>query len=211
MQLATEDKLIDPVEMSQTPMIPKKGKRHFIMAAMRNPFKIGSVVPSSRFLARAMASGADLSRPGIVLELGAGTGSVTNALLQMGIPKERLLVVERDDVLFDIITRNFPHAPIVKADAMKLDEVLEQRGIREVGTVVSSLPFLSMPKNIREAIQQQMEQAIGDHGVIVQFTYGPKSPISKSMLKKLGLRAQRKRTILNNVPPAHIWHYSKQL
>src|SRR5271170_2896218 len=91
-----------PSNISVAPSKPfshHRGRHHFIFAAMRSPFKIGSFLPSSRGLARAMASGVDVSRPGAVVELGAGTGVVTHALLKIGVAPENLVVIERDERL----------------------------------------------------------------------------------------------------------------
>lgn len=187
----------------------RRNRHHFIFAAVRAPFKIGGFLPSSRGLAHAMAAGADLSREGAIIELGAGTGVVTQALVQAHVPADRLLVIERDEKLHAIITKHFPQLTILREDAIELDRVLAAHGISKVSTIVSSLPFLVMPAQVRAAIQEQMALAIGDHGVIVQFTYGPKSPITPHMMRKLGLKGKRMKLVIGNVPPAHVWHYRK--
>lgn len=186
---------------------PSRSRHHFVLAAMKAPLKIGGFLPSSRSLAKAMADGAVLEREGIILELGAGTGVVTHALLNRQVPAERLIVVERDEKLYNVITKHYPHVNILQADAIKLDEVLKEQGVEKVSTIVSSLPFLVMPKPVRAAIQEQMALAIGTHGSIVQFTYGPKSPISRHMMRKLNLKGKRVKLVIGNVPPAHVWHY----
>lgn len=175
---------------------------------MRSPLKIGGLLPSSRGLARAMAAPVDLSKPGVIVELGAGTGVVTHALLQHGVPPERLVVIERDDKLHHVLSAQFPGLNILKADAIELDKVLASIGATQVNAVVSSLPFLTMPKPVRAAIQKQMAAVMGD-GIIVQFTYGPKSPISRSQMRKYNLHGKRVKMIVTNVPPANVWVYRK--
>ncbi len=201
--------LKEPIEASPVSRKPSRSRHHFVIAALRAPMKIGGFLPSSRSLARAMASGVDLQREGHVVELGAGTGVVTHALIQAQVPLDRLVVIERDERLHEIICNHFPHVNILKADAIELDKELEKIGVTKVGTVVSSLPFLVMPEFVRNAIQAQMAKVIGDEGVIVQFTYGPKSPILPAQLKALGLVGKRKKLVLGNVPPAHVWLYSR--
>lgn len=207
MQQAVQKDNVAPVHPNAARKRPSRSRHHFIFAAIRAPMKIGGFLPSSRALARAMAAGVDLNREGAIVELGAGTGVVTHALLQAHVPTDRLIVVERDPKLFEVITKHFPQVNILQADAIELDKVLAQIGVEKVSTVVSSLPFLVMPKPVRAAIQEQMAKVIGDHGVIVQFTYGPKSSISTHMLRKLGLKGKRKKLVIGNVPPAHVWHY----
>jgi phosphatidylethanolamine/phosphatidyl-N-methylethanolamine N-methyltransferase len=184
-------------------------RHHFIAAWIRSPLKMGAALPSSRILARAMAAEVDTSRDGAIVELGAGTGVVTHALLEAGIPRSRLLVVEREKKLHALLHSTFHDVRILCADALELENVIKQAGVQKVNAIVSSLPFISMPAAVRKGIQEQMAKAIGDDGIIIQFTYGPKSPISASTLKRCGLEGKRTKLVLLNVPPAHVWVYKK--
>lgn len=184
-------------------------RHHFIAAWLRSPLKIGAALPSSRGLARAMAAQVDLTREGAVVELGAGTGVVTQALIEAGTPHDKLLVIERDKKLHSLLHAIFHDLKVLCADAMELEEVLKNSGMNKVNAVVSSLPFITMPVAIRHGIQEQMAKVIGDSGIIIQFTYGPKSPINRSEMKRYGLVGQRVKLVLVNVPPAHVWVYHK--
>lgn len=184
-------------------------RHHFIAAWIRSPLKMGAALPSSRMLAKAMAEQVDTNIKGAVLELGAGTGVVTNALLKAGIGKERLLVIERDKKLYSLLRSLFPQLNVLCADAAELDSVLKNAEIEKVGAIVSSLPFLTMPVDVRRKIQEQMAKTIGNDGMIVQFTYGHKSPISKNEMKRCGLTGKRVKIVLMNVPPAHVWVYKR--
>lgn len=193
--------------------IPSKRKRpqaHFLWAWMRSPMKMGALVPSSRFLARAMAMQVDKAAEGVVIELGAGTGVMTHELLHSGIAAEKLIVIEREPRLHALLKAHYPKLNIVCADARDLRQVLAAQGIGKVNAIVSSLPLLSMPKEIRRAIVAEMAEAIGKDGRIIQFTYGPKSPIGQYSLGKCSLQAQRVKSILANMPPAHVWVYNNQ-
>ena len=187
----------------------RQSRRHFVAAWLRSPLKMGACLPSSRTLARAMARQVDISRAGSIVELGAGTGVVTQALLEVGIPKNKLLVIEREEKLYALLGTVFPDLPLLCADAMDLDEVLKDNGIHKVNAIVSSLPFLMMPAQVRGIIEEQMAKAIGLDGIIVQFTYGHKSPISPSELNRYGLVGKRVKLVLANVPPAHVWVYKR--
>ncbi len=201
-----------PQRLSTTQESPSKHRRlrhHFIAAWIRSPLKIGAALPSSRALARAMAAQVDIARDGAIIELGAGTGMVTQALLEADIPRDRLLVIEREKPLFAILQAAFHNLNILCADAMELEEVLENEGVKKVSTIVSSLPFLTMPVAVRHAIQEQMAKAIGTHGIIIQFTYGHRSPINVGELKRYGLVGQRVKLVMANIPPAHVWVYKR--
>ena len=187
----------------------RRGRHHFVAAALRAPFKIGGFLPSSKALARAMASGIDLHKPGAIVELGAGTGVVTHALLQAGVTPDKLVVIERDEKLHALISRHFSQLNILCADAIELDKVLAGVGVTKVNALVSSLPFLVMPKEVRAAIQAQMAKVIGQDGIIIQFTYGPKSPITAVQMRKNHLQGKRYKLVVANVPPAHVWIYKR--
>lgn len=192
------------------PSRPARCHRHrFLLAALRSPRAIGSIIPSSRGLAKAMASAVDISRDGAVIELGAGTGVVTQALLNAGIAPEHLIVIERDEPLHQVLVAHFPQLTILRADAMALDTVLAAQGISKVNAVVSSLPFLSMPKEVRLTIQRHIATALGRDGMLIQFTYGPKSPISPEILREYHLHGKRIKLVVANVPPAHVWLYRR--
>ena len=104
---------------------PLRGERAlFFRHWLRTPLGIGAFLPSGRAVARAMAREAALSRPGMVLELGGGTGSITRALLAAGCPPERLLVVERERELAASLHQRLPAVAVVEADAGDLDAVL---------------------------------------------------------------------------------------
>ena len=115
----------------------------------------------------------------------------------------------REEKLYALLGTVFPDLPLLCADAMDLDEVLKDNGIHKVNAIVSSLPFLMMPAQVRGIIEEQMAKAIGLDGIIVQFTYGHKSPISPSELNRYGLVGKRVKLVLANVPPAHVWVYKR--
>lgn len=187
----------------------KRKRPQFLAALVRSPLKIGALMPSSRALARAMAAQIDLSTPGMIIELGAGTGAVTYALVEAGIPPERLLVIEREPSLFTILHQQFPQLNVMRADVIELDEVLRERGITEINCIVSSLPLLTMPRGIRSQIETRMCAAIASGGHIIQFTYGAKSPISRERWRSYRIWGKRKKTVMTNVPPAHVWVFRR--
>ena len=175
---------------------------------MRSPLKVGALMPSSRWLAHCMARQLDLEKPGMVIELGAGTGAVTHALLEV-VPPERLIIIERDPNLCAILSSQFPDLNIICADAAELDEVIEKHKIKRLNAIVSSLPLLGMPKAVRTAITEQMAMAVEHHGIIIQFTYGPRSPINRDAMRHHHITGKRMKTIIANIPPAHVWVYGK--
>jgi len=191
-----------------TPQQAKQKRPAFLAAWVRSPLKIGSLTPSSRSLARAMARQIDLGVEGMVVELGAGTGAVTHGLLEL-VPPERLLIVEREPRLFTILHSQFPQLKIVRADAVELQIVLDECSVTKISAIVSSLPLLSMPRGIRNQIETRMAAAISDGGRIIQFTYGPTSPIPHDRWRSLRIWGKRRQFVISNAPPAHVWVYQR--
>jgi phosphatidylethanolamine/phosphatidyl-N-methylethanolamine N-methyltransferase len=173
---------------------------------LRAPHRIGAVAPSSRYLARAMAKQVDVGRADMVVELGGGTGSVTKALLEVGIPAERLIVVERDERLCHVLRRRFPQLRILLGDARHLGALLRPFGIDAVSSVVSSLPLVSMPKWMRRQIVEQSFALMGEAGRFIQFTYGLTSPLAR---REFGLRGRVAARVWLNVPPAAVWSFRR--
>lgn len=190
----------------------RTGTTLFLKRWLRNPLSMGAVVPSGRLLAEAMARAtlAEMTgRDGHVIELGAGTGEVTKALLAAGIPAGRLALVEREPELAAFLRRHFPGPRIVEGDAARLPRLLEQQGIGSAAAVVSSLPLLSLPAEIVTGIVHSVFEVLPRGAALVQFTYGPSPPVPKTLRAELRLVGARGRRIWRNVPPAVVWTFRR--
>lgn len=166
------------------------------------------MVPSSRALAAAMTTEitADL---GPILELGAGTGVFTQALIERGIPQDQLILVERHAVLAEILRRRFPGAQVLLRDAAQPLEP-ELAIDRPVGAVLSGLPVLSMPT--RQVIRI-LDGAFGHlrpSGALYQFTYGIRCPVPRVLLDRLGLRSVKIGNAFANLPPATVYRVTRR-
>jgi phosphatidylethanolamine/phosphatidyl-N-methylethanolamine N-methyltransferase len=178
----------------------------FLGRWFRAPHRIGAVAPSSRYLARAMAKEVEIRPDSMVVELGGGTGSVTKALLEVGLPAERLVVVESDERLYNMLRRRFPRVRILLGDARQLVALLRSLGISAVSAVVSSLPLVAMPKAMRQQIVEQSFALLGEAGRFIQFTYSLTSPLAR---RELGLRGKVAARVWLNVPPAAVWSFRR--
>jgi phosphatidylethanolamine/phosphatidyl-N-methylethanolamine N-methyltransferase len=176
---------------------------------LRRPGRLGAVVPSGRALARAMAACIDVAAPGVVVEVGGGTGSITRAILRAGVRPEDLIVIEREAKLCKILRVKFPGVRVLCADAGDLDRLLAGAGIANVKTVVSSLPLLSLDKADCRRILQAAFNVLDPHGELLQFTYGPASPVSPGMRALLGIEGKREEWVFTNLPPAAVWRYRR--
>ena len=179
----------------------------FFWRWLRNPFLIGAVAPSSIGLSNAMAAPVDLSAPGKVIELGGGTGKITSALLKHGVPPSDLFVVEKDPALHRLLVERFPGVTVVNGAAERIRHHAEALGLDRVKAVVSGLPLIGMPFEIRREICDQTFEILAPDGVFVQFTYGPVSPVSKRIMARSDAVGVPTQKIWKNIPPATVWVY----
>ena len=169
-------------------------------------------MPSGRLLAEAMARTTRAvidGRPGHVVELGAGTGEVTKALLAAGVAPDRLVLVERDPEFATFLRRHFTGPRIVEGDAARLPRLLADHGIAPIAAVVSSLPLLSLPADVVNGIVGGAVEAQPRGAALVQFTYGPKPPIPRYLRERLHLAGAHGKRIWRNVPPAVVWTFTR--
>jgi len=203
-----------PTFESRRGLDSRAGTTLFLKRWLRRPFSMGAVIPSGRLLAEAMARAtlqALEGRPGHVVELGAGTGEVTKALLAAGIAPARLALVERDPELAAFLRRHFAEPQIIEGDAARLPRLLADHGISPIAAVVSSLPLLSLPTDIVTGIVHGVFDALPRGAALIQFTYGPTPPVPRSLRQGLRLVGSRGGRIWRNVPPAVVWTFRKPL
>ncbi|MCT7376484.1 class I SAM-dependent methyltransferase [Chelativorans salis] len=177
----------------------------FLATWLRAPLRTGAVAPSSAALARTMAFAAAI-RPGSrVLELGPGTGVVTKALLTAGVHEEDLILVEADAAFAGLLRQRYPAATVLEGDAFAAVSRLADAGT-EFCAVVSSLPLFVFPKALRRKLALDAMRLLPPHGRLVQFTYGPISPVPREP----EVTAQPSRRIWRNLPPAVVWTYQEK-
>ncbi|MBN9090820.1 MAG: ribose ABC transporter permease [Reyranella sp.] len=194
------------------PTAEPAGTALFLKRWLRRPLTMGAVVPSGRLLAEALARTAVSEiegRDGHVIELGAGTGEVTKAMLATGIPAERMALVERDPELAAFLRRHFDGPAIIEGDAARLARLLQMHEVDKVAAVVSGLPLLSLPAEVVTGIVHGVFEALPRGAALVQFTYGPAPPVPKALRESLHLVGAHGRRIWRNVPPAVVWTFRR--
>jgi phosphatidylethanolamine/phosphatidyl-N-methylethanolamine N-methyltransferase len=145
----------------------------FLKEWLANPQRTGSVAPSSPQLAAAMARWLPADPESHVLELGPGTGAVTQVLLQRGLRQEKLIAIEHNPKLAKMLRDKYPRAQIIHGDAWQLDVLLRElrEPVTSVGAVISSLPLLNFSEEQAEALAQKIRAVLEPQGNWVQFTY----------------------------------------
>jgi len=181
----------------------------FLKAFVRDPSGIGAVAPSSRFLAEAMVGAAGIEAGHTIVELGAGTGPMTEVLYEHH-PDCAMLVLEPDPALAARCRARVPKADVVEALAQDLPSLTAARGWSAVDRVVSSLPFASFPEPLQQAVFSAIADVIAPDGRFVTFTYAhsPTLPAGRRARRMLEDRFARVRTtpiVWRNLPPAFVY------
>jgi phosphatidylethanolamine/phosphatidyl-N-methylethanolamine N-methyltransferase len=179
---------------------------HFLKSWIQNPFAIGAVAPSGKPLARLMATGL---HPGArVIELGAGTGTLTEAILDRGVRPEDLFVVEQNAKFVKILARRFPRCPIIAADATELVEhVPADRASFDF--VISGLPLLFFSPPQKRKLLTQAFELLGPGGVLHQFTYAGRCPVEREVRACLKLESSLLGIAPINLPPAFVYRLAR--
>jgi len=180
----------------------------FLQEWLVNPQRTGSVVPSSRQLAAAMARWLPSNPESFVLELGPGTGAVTAALLKRGLREDRLIAIDNNPNLTKLLHKRFPRAQIITGDAWHMDTLLGSLRVPvdSVGAVISSLPLLNFPVDQAEALAQKIRDVLEPQGNWVQYSYR----IDK--LRPRGassFRLHASKIVWLNFPPARVSVFRK--
>ena len=173
-----------------------------------DPQRTGAVAPSSPQLAAAMARWLPRNPDSYVLELGPGTGAVTDALLKRGLREDRLVAIERNPTLAKLLRKRFPGARIIAGDAWELDVLLADlpRQITSVGAVISSLPLANFKTEEAEALAGKIRKVLEPQGTWVQYTYQIHKLRSRGS-SSFKLRASK--IVWFNLPPARVSVFQK--
>jgi phosphatidylethanolamine/phosphatidyl-N-methylethanolamine N-methyltransferase len=178
----------------------------FLRTWIGKPLSVGAVAPSSKALARLMANYVDPAVAGPIVELGPGTGPVTEALVARGIDPARLTLVEYDPEFCRLLRERYPTATVVQGDAYDLQQTLDGVLREPAAAFVSGLPLFNKPLKARLELLEQAFGMMQPGAPFVQFTYNAISPIPRSQAR---IRFEASGRVWRNLPPARVWVYRR--
>lgn len=189
--------------------IIKSESKLFLKRCLDKPLQMGTVAPITQRLAHVVAQ--LVHTDGYVVELGAGTGRLTRALLKNGVAPENLWAVELDGNLCDFLQETLSILPeckggiphIIQGDAANLRSILPDFIHEKVSAVVSTVPFMCLDEMVREKIVRSSFDVLTPGKPLHHITYNPKSPMGFMS----GLYQQRVVSLWLNLPPAFVWRY----
>ena len=171
----------------------------FLRGLIHSPKGVSAPTPSSLVLAEAIADELDLTRPGLVIELGPGTGAVTAALARR-VGAARIMAIEQETSFIAPLRTRFPDADIRRGDALAFERFLPPGAA--LAAVVSGLPLLHLPQATRSSLLARALNVQSPGGLFIQLSYSWRPPVKAGEGVTLTQRA-----IWQNFPPAHVWTY----
>ncbi|EKS9798081.1 MULTISPECIES: class I SAM-dependent methyltransferase [Burkholderia] len=183
----------------------------FLRTWLRHPRRVGALAPSGPALAALIT--ADIPRDGAtVIELGAGTGVFTRALLARGVTSDRLVLVEADPAFANTLRHQFPALRVMQMDAAQLGMTGDFFGGARADAIVSGLPLVAMPVERAVAIVRcAFARHLAADGAFYQFTYVPRCPIPARDLEAMRIRAVRVGVAWMNFPPAIVYRFERRI
>jgi phosphatidylethanolamine/phosphatidyl-N-methylethanolamine N-methyltransferase len=177
--------------------------RLFFRRWLANPLQMGSIVPSSPALCKRIVAQTKAGPDQIVIELGAGTGVISRALIDGGLAPERLFVVEIVPDMADHLRAALPGANVIEGDARRLPQLIPQELHGRIGTVVVGIPLVLLPVAEQRRFIDAIQAVAPGLGFIL-YSYCVTSPLP---YKKHGLKPRREAWTPMNFPPASVWRY----
>jgi phosphatidylethanolamine/phosphatidyl-N-methylethanolamine N-methyltransferase len=172
---------------------------------LQNPLRIAAANPSGAHLADRVAHFVDLRRRGPVLELGAGTGSLTRGLIRAGCPPQRIIALEREPRFAAVLRRQFPTMTVIEGDATRIGDCLPARANR-LCAAISSLPIKWFSPEQQAAVVGPCLDRLGPGGAFLQLTNAFVSPLA---IGELGLAGREVARVWRNWLPTQLWSYAR--
>jgi phospholipid N-methyltransferase len=166
----------------------------------RAPKQIGSVTPSSSFLAKQMVNQVDWNEVSGFAELGAGTGAITKYIAGAKKSHSRGLLFEKDPMLRGQLNVQYADMPCY-SDASSIRQAMQKEQIEELDCIFSGLPFFNFPQELRDTIINEVYYSLKPGGLFIAFQY------SQQMKKLLGehFTIEKIEFVPLNIPPAFVY------
>jgi len=188
----------------------------FLGKFIRHPRTVGSVIPSSRFLARRMVKDVAF-RPGVkVVELGPGTGSFTTLLAGLLPAGGRYLGIEREADFVRVLRRRLPEIDCVCDSVVNLVSIAGEKDFLPVDHFISGLPFATLPAAVTLPVLDAVHESLRPGGTFTtfQYLYAYLMPPARRFRKEMALRfgpPSAMAVVLRNFPPAFVFTWTKGL
>jgi phospholipid N-methyltransferase len=179
---------------------------HFLKAAIRHPKRVSTLFETGPSVANLLAKGVPDQPTGPVVELGVGTGAITQVLLEKMDSPEHYIGFELDESMVNFVNRRFPEARFINASAETFAEHLNGK---KASAVVSSLPWTLMPADTVNTILENVRANLAPDGAFTTYltAHVLKTPAGKRVRATLNEKFPNLQNefIATNLPPARVF------
>lgn len=175
----------------------------FIKEYLRHPFKIGAIVPSSKYLAACITKPINFQECDCIVEYGPGTGVFTKEIINKKRESTLFLMIEQNRTFYNKLARQYgkiPGVKVIHGKAENIEDYMKRFHIDSVDYIISGLPFASLPKEVSNSILTKTKQVINRNGKFITFQY---SMVKRNLFEQyfsIKNRIQEYR----NLPPAYV-------
>jgi phospholipid N-methyltransferase len=183
--------------------------RLFASNFLRDPYMLGSIIPSSRFLVSAVLATVEWSRARVLVEYGPGVGTFTAEILRRMGSDAKLIVIETNRDFVEFLSDELSDRRLVveHESAENVQDILERRGVPAADYILSGVPLGSMPRWMQSAIALASRDALDAHGefLVYQFT-SRVLPVLRETFRDV-----RRGFEFRNLPPAQFFVCSEPI
>ena len=176
---------------------------------IKHPLEIGAIFPTSKITSKLMASELEINKDLLVVELGPGTGRITQAILNKNVKAKDLILVEINDQFSNALKIKYPQVEIYSEDAVTFLTKFQKRYKRKIDIIISAIPLVSLDKNNNDLLCDLAMKNLSAKGKFIQITYFIKCSFSENIIKKLQKKKNLVGFSLINIPPAFVWKIIK--
>jgi phospholipid N-methyltransferase len=189
-------------------------KQLFLKRFIANPGLVGAFCPSSPSLCREITSHINIESAEAVVELGPGTGVITDEILARLNPQAKFVAIELDHKMYKNLRRSRPDLTVVNDSAEHLPQIMQKQDIRLLNAVISGLPWAAFPEKMQRGILEAIVNSLSKGGYFATFAYVQGLVLHaaqrfKKMLNDSFPEVEVSRVVWSNLPPAIVYRCKK--
>lgn len=183
---------------------------------LKKPKTTGAVWSSSPSLCDVITSEVGIENAEMIVELGPGTGAVTEFILQKKNSKAKFIAIEVNQEMHDVFARKYPNVKVYNDCASKLPEIISQKENVSKGAdlIISGLPWATFSSSLQEEILDSIVETLADNGIFTTYGYIqgillPAAGAFKKLLDKHFSTVKKTPVVWKNIPPAFCYRCRK--
>ncbi|HRR06153.1 MAG TPA: rRNA adenine N-6-methyltransferase family protein [Victivallales bacterium] len=189
-------------------------KLAIIKEFIKSPTTVGTIMPSSSYLADAITSSIGLENADVVVEIGPGSGAFTGHILYKLKKGSKFLMIELNRDFYDRLKKKYPDLKIINDTAENLTQLLLSEGITRADVIISGLPWAVFSSSLQISILKQVHNCLVDGGRFATYAYFqgcflPSGKRFRKTLKDYFSDVQRFDLVVKNFPPAYVYRCIK--